>query len=136
VPGNHIANDARLGFVFDLSSLTVDAGYILQITGFTTVTVDPVTGSAPATSGVDVDASGLMAYSPDSSTSLGGDDDVEHTFTSAIDLADGTLVEFTGDFENRWRVSSIELSTVVPEPATMGLLAVGGLALLRRRRRS
>jgi hypothetical protein len=38
------------------------------------------------------------------------------TFAENFTLTDGTL-------------------SVVPEPATMGLLAMGGLALLRRRRR-
>ena len=58
--------------------------------------------------------------------------DVEATLNTWI--ADGRLFDGTGaplaacyDTGNNW--------TLVPEPATLGLLALGGLALIARRRR-
>ena len=55
----------------------------------------------------------------------------------SIDLGDafpdGTQADLTFTYVNSGTLESYE-GMVIPEPATMGLLALGGLALLRRRR--
>jgi len=73
------------------------------------------------------------------------------TVHSGLELGavnDSVRIEWSGwtNWSSAWRGESTESLkplvavseelTVVPEPATMGLLALGGLAMLRRRRRS
>jgi hypothetical protein len=48
-----------------------------------------------------------------------------------------TKIEVLGtNGNNQWGLDEIEVYTGVPEPATMSLMALGGIALIRRRRRA
>jgi hypothetical protein len=51
-----------------------------------------------------------------------------------IVLADGDSVELTGTASNG-AGDAFDVSTVIPEPATMSLLGLGALAIIRRRRK-
>lgn len=111
--GSNNIDEDILGFDFDFSNLTLPAGQFLRITEFTT--------SNGGSARIIVD---------------GVSDQVVAPGAVSIDLSDGQLVAFSGDSTtSQYRLDTVTLE-VVPEPATMSLLAVGGIALLRRRRRS
>jgi hypothetical protein len=55
-------------------------------------------------------------------------------FTSAGDLPSGSSLSFEQDTDNA-SSSIVPQEPVIPEPTTLSLLALGGLVLLRRRRR-
>ena len=48
----------------------------------------------------------------------------------------GSLSPAYKNFNHGKSDNAMAVITVIPEPATMGLLALGGLALLRRRRKA
>ena len=66
-----------------------------------------------------------------SATGPGGDGNYA---AAAGDTSAATAVDYNNNSGN-WRFDNITISgTAVPEPASLGLLGLGGLSLLRRRR--
>ena len=64
-------------------------------------------------------------------TTAGGGDSAEFFGIFRNDMPQITLVQLDASGDGRWGIDTIEYS---PEPATLGLFLLGGLALLRRRR--
>jgi len=97
-------------------------------------------GSAPSTSGVLADdgwislGSVATTFWPD--TASGHQIGVSFTDDAGGKLASARflLMSLVGDYTNGF-FGEVDV-VLVPEPATMGLLALGGIAMLRRRKRS
>jgi len=62
--------------------------------------------------------------------------DVLHIEAEQPSTGYDAIAEYTLTYDNFQYFSGAAGMTLTPEPATMGLLALGGLALLRRRRRT
>jgi hypothetical protein len=69
--------------------------------------------------------------------------DVGPTLTYTYDIPEGTVSATASVFWNSTSTSEgmdmdnlSFIGTAIPEPATMSLLAIGGIALIRRRRRA
>ena len=64
-------------------------------------------------------------------TTAGSGDSAEFFGIFRNDMPQITLVQLDANGDGRWGIDTIEYS---PEPATLGVMLLGGLALLRRRR--
>ena len=138
-----VAPDA--GYEMDLTSLTFDLGYtrigsfeskqfrtylLTDIDGFTT-------GGLLGYDTVDVTVNGgsLQYPNPTASISLGGAQFQDLTGTVEFRLY---IADNTGGNDYIHRIDNIGLNgtvSVIPEPATMGLLGIGGLVTMALRRR-
>ncbi len=90
---------------------------------------------------VHVVAGDVVIFTDDMS-GFGADANATSTYTDTVTLAAGQTIEFTqsaygsGDAlpGPSYHIAAVDATITVPEPATLGLLAAGGLAFLRRRR--
>lgn len=120
------------GFPFGPVDLTADSGMIIN------VAFSDLTGKVVVT----LHADGTSYASPVENITVGSGaypvpfTDFPVALMAHLGHVDGVQYDFTG--ATSWDMSFSFLGTtsdIVPEPATMSLLALGALALLRRRRR-
>lgn len=137
------------GIGTDATSVSVAAPVILRITGINGVSVNPIqfatnviftpdggTYTLPGDAGVGVIWTGFVSTSFDSIIASAG---LTGHATQVIFDMDNTLTAFsqTGTIAFiQKKVSSDVVLTVVPEPTSIGLMAMGSLSLLARRRRA
>ena len=124
-----VSNGERLGFTMAISG---ESGGTVAFDGFTEVDYTNFASGESGVLSVDI----LESTTGDNFYTAGGGGDVDISVTSPTSFfAIATFTDVAGS--NGFKMLNVtgSFTGTVPEPATMSLLALGGLGLLLRRRR-
>jgi autotransporter-associated beta strand protein len=131
IPSNIVINKPE-GWTFDALVQSDDGEFLVLTNLITSGVVAPVDGDADGDR--DVDAADLAIFKAQFGGVVVGDGDADFNGDGFVTLADFAIMR------GNWGATSgapptIDDLNATPEPATMSLLAIGGLMMLRRRRR-
>ncbi|MEX0777936.1 MAG: PEP-CTERM sorting domain-containing protein [Phycisphaeraceae bacterium] len=128
-----IYNNQADGFInFTVSGLTPSTSYVVTVYAFDfeTGATAPVVTFLPTPSTATTGTSSFVAYTPNAAPTTQHQYSTDLVLTSTTDVLSFTAL---ANVSASLRVNGFEINAV-PEPASLVLLGIGGLFLLRRRR--
>jgi hypothetical protein len=130
IPSNITINKPE-GWTFDELTQSDDGEFLLLTNLVTSGIVAPVDGDADGDR--DVDAADLAIFKAQFGGEVVGIGDADFDGDGFVTLADFAIMR--GNWGATSAPPTVEDLSATPEPATMSLLALGGLLMIRRRRR-